>query len=303
MKLAVVILSYNAARLLPAVFDGISIQRMQPGEVIVLDSNSRDSSCAIASARGARVVTHGERKFNHGGTRRWGSELTEAEIIVYLTHDAVPADEDCFANIVSVFDRVPDAGASFGRQLAYPAAGPLGRHHREFNYPQETRIKRLGDAKSLGIKTGFLSDSFSAYRRDRLMEIGGFPEDVISCEDQHVGARMILAGYSLVYAGAACVYHSHDYSVVEEFRRYFDNGAFYAMNPWIMDKFGGASGEGIRFVRSELAYLVRTGRWDMFPKALAGTAAKYAGFKAGLNQARFSNATKRRLSMFSGYWA
>lgn len=303
MKLAVVILTYNAERMLPALFDGIAIQRLQPDEVIVLDSNSRDASCAIAARRGARVIRHETRKFNHGGTRRWGSELTNAEIVMYLTHDAVPADEDCFANIVAAFDSVPDAGVAFGRQLPYPNAGPLGRHHREFNYPAGTRIKRLADAGELGIKTCFTSDSFSAYRRDRLMEIGGFPEDVISCEDQHVGARMILAGYSVVYAGDARVYHSHDYSVTEEFKRYFDNGTFFATHPWIMEKFGGASGEGFRFVRSEFCYLVRTGRWHMLPKAVAATVAKYAGFKAGLNHTRFSSATKRRLSMFGGYWA
>src|SRR5471030_111875 len=99
MKLAVIILSYNSEELLPALFDGIAIQRCQPDEVIVLDSNSRDASCDIAAIRGARVFTHGTRKFNHGGTRRWGSEITDADVVIYLTHDAVPADEYCFENI------------------------------------------------------------------------------------------------------------------------------------------------------------------------------------------------------------
>jgi rhamnosyltransferase len=302
MRLAAVILTYNSQALLPALFDGIALQTRQPDEVIVMDSNSRDASRDIAMERGARVQIHGDRKFNHGGTRRWASELTDADIIIYLTHDAVPADPNTFANIVIALESEPDAGMAFGRQLPYPQAGALGRHHRMFNYPAGRKVKRLTDAKALGIKTCFASDSFSAYRRDRLMAVGGFPEDVLACEDVHVSARMLMAGYAVIYAGDACVYHSHDYSVLEEFRRYFDNGAFFAMQPWIMERFGGASGEGVQFVRSEISYLLRTGQWIWLPKAIAATAAKFFGFKAGLNHNRLSNATKRKFGMHGAYW-
>jgi rhamnosyltransferase len=302
MKLAAIILTYNSQTLLPALFDGVALQALQPDEIIVMDSNSRDSSRDIAAARGARVYTHGVRKFNHGGTRRWASELTDADILIYLTHDAVPADAEAFAHIVAAIKNVPDAGMAFGRQLPNPGAGTLGRHHRMFNYPAESKVKRLADARELGIKTCFASDSFSAYRRDRLMEIGGFPQDVISCEDQFVAARLLIAGYAVVYAGDARVYHSHDYSITEEFKRYFDSGAFFAMHPWIMQKFGSASGEGKRFVESEARYLLDSGHWYLLPKALIGSVAKFAGFKAGLSQARLSNAMKRKFGMHSAYW-
>lgn len=56
--------------------------------------------------------------------------------------------------------------------------------------------------------------------------MGGFPEDVIGSEDAYVAARMLLGGYAVRYATTAEVYHSHDYSVLEEFRRYFDIGVF-----------------------------------------------------------------------------
>jgi rhamnosyltransferase len=302
MTLAVIVLTYNSQALLPALLDGIAIQTLQPDEVIVMDSNSRDASREIAVARGAYVHVHGARKFNHGGTRRWASELTSADILIYLTHDAIPADPDAFANIVASIRNTTDAGMAFGRQLPNPTAGALGRHHRIFNYPSESRVKRLADAKELGIKTCFASDSFSAYRRDRLMEIGGFPQDVVSCEDQFVAARLLLAGYSVVYAGDARVYHSHDYSITEEFKRYFDSGAFFSMQPWIMKRFGGASGEGARFVISEIKYLLSTGHWLLVPKAIAATIAKFAGFKAGLNQMYLSNAVKRSLGMHGAYW-
>lgn len=302
MKLAVVILTYNSAQRLPMLFDGIAKQTRQPDEIIVMDSNSQDTSRQISEDYGARVYVHGTRKFNHGGTRRWASEETKADLLIYLTDDAVPADPFSFANIIAALEGEPDAGMAFGRQLPHPEAGVFGRHHRLFNYPEDSKVKRLADAKAMGIKTCFASDSFSAYRRDRLIEVGGFPENVVSCEDQFVSARLLLAGYAVVYAGDARVFHSHDYTISDEFRRYFDSGAFFSMHPWVMEQFGGAWGEGGKFAKSQIAYLVRSGQWHLLFKASAAMAAKFIGFNVGLRQHRLPPAVKRKLGMYGAYW-
>jgi len=302
MKFAVVILTYNSERRLPALFDGIAKQTRQPDEIIVMDSNSWDSSRQIAEDQGARVYVHGSRKFNHGGTRRWASQETDADFLIYLTDDAVPADPFSFANIIDALDGEPDAGMAFGRQLPHPEAGALGRHHRLFNYPADSKVKRLVDAKTMGIKTCYASDSFSAYRRDRLIEVGGFPENLVSCEDVFVSARLLLSGYAVVYAGNARVFHSHDYTISDEFRRYFDLGAFFSMNPWVMQNFGGASGEGVKFVRSQILFLLRSGKWHLLFKAVAAMFAKFIGFNVGLRQRHLPSSVKRKLGMYGAYW-
>lgn len=75
---------------------------------------------------------------------------------------------------------------------------------------------------------------------------------MIGSEDAYVAARMLLAGYQVRYAASAQVYHSHDYRLLEEFRRYFDIGVFYGREPWIRQAFGDAGGEGKRYVLAEL---------------------------------------------------
>lgn len=95
-----------------------------------------------------------------------------------------------------------------------------------------------------GVKTVFMSNSFSAYRIDVLQQLGGFPSDTILCEDMYFTAKAVLAGYKVAYVSEAVVRHSHNYSAVEEFKRYFDIGVFHADEPWIREKFGGAGGEG-----------------------------------------------------------
>ena len=193
-------------------------------------------------------------------------------------------------------------GVAYGRQLPHADAGLLGAQARRFNYPPVSRTKRLADAGELGIKTCFSSDSFSVYRRDALEAVGGFPEDVIGSEDAYVAARMLLAGYAVRYAADAEVHHSHDYRLLEEFRRYFDIGVFYGRERWIGEAFGAASGEGLRYVKAELQAVLAAGALWRVPEVLLRSAAKLLGYRIGQGERYLDVGLKRRLSMFPGYW-
>src|SRR5699024_8480726 len=105
-------------------------------------------------------------------------------------------------------------------------------------------IADLSKRNTMGLKTVFNSNSFSAYRVSTFMEIGGFPDDTILSEDMYFAARAVLSGYKIAYVAEAEVRHSHNYSSLEEFRRYFDIGVFHCDEPWIRKAFGGAGGEG-----------------------------------------------------------
>lgn len=54
-----------------------------------------------------------------------------------------------------------------------------------------------------------------------------FATPSILSKDTNVAAKMILVEYSIAYVAEAMVYHSHDYTILEEFKRYFDIGVFY----------------------------------------------------------------------------
>jgi rhamnosyltransferase len=302
MKVALIIPTYNSARCLPQLLEAVQMQSRQPDEIIVVDSNSRDETQQMAAAAGARVLPLGRRKFNHSGTRKWAIEQTDADVAIFLTHDAIPASPVSFANIIGALVDTGDSGMAYGRQLPHKDASPFATHHRCFNYPEQTIIKRKSDIPSLGMKTCFASDSFAAYRTNVLDAIGGFPEDLIFGEDAWVAGRMLLAGYAVVYAADATVFHSHNYSISEEFRRHFDAGVFHSRNTWIGENFGGASSEGLRFVRSEIAYLLASNNAHRIPKALMATVCKLAGFRAGYLEKFIPLGLKRRLSMFSAYW-
>lgn len=302
MSVALIIPTRNAGAHLDRLLPALARQTLQPDEFLVVDSSSRDDSVARLRDAGARVEVIEPGQFNHGGTRRWASQQVAADVLIYLTQDAIPATPDTFARIVGALQGEPDIGVAYGRQLPHADAGLLGAQARRFNYPPVSRTKRLADAGELGIKTCFSSDSFSVYRRDALEAVGGFPEDVIGSEDAYVAARMLLAGYAVRYAADAEVHHSHDYRLLEEFRRYFDIGVFYGRERWIGEAFGAASGEGLRYVKAELQAVLAAGALWRVPEVLLRTAAKLLGYRIGQGERYLDVGLKRRLSMFPGYW-
>ena len=95
-----------------------------------------------------------------------------------------------------------------------------------------------------------------------------------------MGLHMLLAGWSVSYCATARVRHSHDYSVSEEMRRYFDFGVLHAQLPQLLRESGAPEGDGLRFVQSELRYMRAAAPW-LLPEVLVRNAAKYIGYRLG----------------------
>jgi rhamnosyltransferase len=268
---------------------------------LVIDSGSTDATPALAAAAGLQVCTIPRASFNHGGTRQLAADmLRDAEFVIFLTQDAILASPHSISNLLAAFDD-PQVGAVCGRQLPHRDAGPIGAHARRFNYPDASAVRSAADIAALGVKTAYLSNSFAAYRKSALMSVGGFPHDVIFGEDMCVAARMLLSGWKVAYRADAAVHHSHDYGMAQEFRRYFDIGVLHAREPWLLEKFGRPEGEGMRFVRSETAYLWKHAP-HLLPSAWLRTLLKLAGYRLGKAEAHLPLWLKRRLGMLHGYW-
>ena len=116
-----------------------------------------------------------------------------------------------------------------------------------------------------------------------------------------VAAKMLLKGWRVAYVAEALVYHSHDYSVIQEFKRYFDIGVFHARESWIQREFGKAEGEGKRFVITELRYILKHCPYRIFEMALRD-GMKFLGYRLGLCESKIRNSWKKRLSMTARYW-
>lgn len=279
----------------------IASQRPNPARILVIDSGSEDDTVDIAHKHNFEVLSIDKADFDHGGTRQWGVDQLNEEIVVFLTQDAILLDQGCAEKLVSHFDN-PKIGAAYGRQIASSRASVIEQHARAYNYPAEPMIKSKDSIPRLGIKAAFCSNSFAAYRISTLLDVGGFPDHTLFAEDMLVAAKLILAGYSIAYeAGARCE-HWHHYSVMQEFRRAFDIGVFHHRESWILEEFGSAGGEGGSLILTGLRKIAADNVREL-PVAVMKYLAKVAGYTAGRAENVLPAGLKSKMSMNRMFWS
>ena len=285
-KIGLVVLTLNPGPLFVDWLDSLRNQTISPEDLLVIDSQSTDSYPEQAVRYGFTLHKIRKDEFGHGKTRQLALEiLSGSEIIILMTQDAILEKPDSLENLINGIN-LPEVGAAYGRQLPRKEASPIEAHARLFNYPAHSRVKSLESVPELGIKTPFCSDSFSAYRKNALMDVGGFPTHLNFGEDVYVAAKLILKGWRIAYVAEATVYHSHRYSYREEWKRYLQVGQFYGKEGWIIKTFGNAKGEGKKFIVSEISYLFSK-NFFLIPSSLFRTILKFVGYHIGKNTTKF----------------
>ena len=300
IKLGLCVPLLNAGSNAQALAEALRHQTRMPDRLLVIDSGCTDGSVAPFLEQGAEVLAVERERFDHGGVRRLAVEhLADCDVLLFMTQDALPANERSIELLVEALLASPKYGLAYGRQLRRFPSETLDARLRDFNYPPQDRVKSSADVQELGLRTAFASDVFAAYRREALLAVGNFPPRVLVNEDMLIAARMLLAGWKVVYCARAEVFHAHEHTLAQEWQRFFDIGVFHAREPWIREAFGRAEGEGWRFVRSRL--LAEHKILSLLPM-LGRCGVRWAAFRAGLLEKWLPLAFKRRLSAQKAFW-
>lgn len=238
--------------------------------------------------------------FDHGGTRNLGAELSDAEILVYMTQDAVPADEYLIERLVEGFEE-ERVGAVYARQLPAEDCQLIERYTRGFNYPKTSRLKSAEDLPVLGIKTYFCSNVCAAYRRDVYAQMGGFVKKTIFNEDMILAGKMIQNGWSIYYAADAKVIHSHNYNCRQQFHRNFDLAVSQADHPEIFEGVP-SEGEGLRLVKDTAVYLIKIKKPWLILSLVWKSGFKYLGYQLGKHYKKLPRWLVLKCTMNPRYW-
>lgn len=302
MNVNLFIPTLNAGERWNEVLESIEQQKFSFQKKVIIDSGSTDRTLDAISGKGFEVIHVDKKAFDHGGTRHTAiSRYPDADCYLFLTQDAILFSDNAVQNMVRVIEELPDIGMAYGRQLPHKNAKLLEKHARIFNYPDQSQIRSLKDADQYGIKTISCSNSFAAYRSSAYHAVGGFPSGTILGEDVVVAGKMLMDKWKMAYVADASVYHSHDYSISEEFKRYFDIGIFHKTNSWIFDYFGKADNEGFRYLKSEMTYVIKNNVL-LLPKACTSVIAKWLGYKMGLRFTALPISLSKKMSMHKAYW-
>lgn len=205
LSLSVVIPVKDGSRYLGEVLAAV-VREAPEAELLVIDSGSTDGSVEVARAAGARVHEIPAHEFGHGRTRNLGVELTTGDVIAFLTQDATPAPGWARALVGPFADE--RVGVVLGPQLPRPGALPMVARQLEWFFA------------NLPSDDPYLSNVNAAYRRTCWAEVRF--RDIRYAEDQAFGADLARTSWRKVLAPGAGVQHSHDYGLLEFWRRAFD---------------------------------------------------------------------------------
>ena len=276
-------------------------QKLPPKRILVINTDEKYfSEELIADWTNVSVLHIAKKEFDHALTRDLGASLSDTPFLLFMTMDALPADRDLTRILLDAFDN-PSVAVSYARQMPKKECSRLERNIREFNYPPQSRVKSWADTDEMGVKAFFCSNVCAMYRKDIYTELGGFEGPAIFNEDMVYAGRALQDGKSIAYCADAKVWHSHDYTALEQFHRNFDLGVSQSLYP---ELFNAVPSEktGLAMIRTVSASLLKEGSPLSVIRLVWQSGWKYAGYRLGRSWQKLPLFLRKRLSMNPGYW-
>jgi rhamnosyltransferase len=272
-RVSLLLRTRNAGPLFSEVLNAIEAQGFEDREIVVVDSGSRDDTVFLARSRGARIVPISPESFTHAYSTNLGFEAARGELVVSLSQDATPADPSWLEKLVDSMV-TPDVAAAFGRQEPRDGCFAVERMELERAYPAEED----GPGRVL------FSNVNSIVRKD-LWRRHRFDENLSIAEDQEWARWAIGQGYRIRYLPEARVYHSHDHSLGEVYRRCQSEGKAMATFAGVHPGIGSVLIGWPRLVLSDIKTLRQWGQLHQLPRVAAFRMAQLLGNYRGARQA------------------
>lgn len=232
MQLSVIILNYKVPYYLMQCLASVkqSLQGLD-AEIIVIDNNSEDESCALVKKHFPEVNLI-ENPLNEGFSRgnNRGIAKAKGELICLLNPDTA-VGKNTFKKLIAFSKDHPDFGA-IGPKLFDGGGNFLPESKRNVPLPK-IALKRLFNRtkdyySSLPVhetgKVDVLTGAFMLMRKDRYHEVSGLDEDYFMYgEDIDLCYKFLKAGYHNYYVGSEPVLHYKGESPAKDevYRKHF----------------------------------------------------------------------------------
>lgn len=211
MRISVVINTYNRASSLPRTIAALRQQRYDDFEVVVVNGPSTDGTADLLEAWRDDCVIRRCPEINISMSRNIGIAAASGDVVAFIDDDAIP--EPGWLEQLAVPYADPRVGGVGGivwdhtgvrHQYRYSLCDRLGRTHFSGEPPDHAAIPAGAE------RFVYLQGTNSSFRRDVLVEIGGFDEQIEYFHDEtDVAARINDAGHLLVPLSDAAVHHKY----------------------------------------------------------------------------------------------
>jgi len=274
---SIIIRTKNEEALLGETLARVRAQTVLDFEVIVVDSGSTDRTLEIARSFRVEIIEIPAREFTYGRSLNLGSERARGDVLVNLSAHALPLTHEWLAHLLGHFADPQVAGA-WGGQTADMRGSPSPRV-----YSQDL-AGYLRD-----VYLGF-SNANGAVRRS-LWQTRRWREDLPATEDKEWAHWALTSGHRLVFDGRAEVFHYHQESTIQIWRRahreHAGYGAFIDLPPIsaaevLRETYWQSLGE----VRGQRGWARQAGFMRALPHIVAQQIGRYTGGRAARQLAR-----------------
>ena len=279
--ISVIIPTLNAESRIKILIESLISQSLKPDEIIIVDSESKDRTVELAkSFTTVNVIQIKRSEFNHGGTRDMALKQSCGDYVVFMTQDALPANDNMIKNLLMHLKSESHIAVVSGRQIAREDSSYTEKLVREFNYPNVNNIRQKSDIEKYGIKTFYCSDVCAMYDKNIYMTLGGFEDKLATNEDMFFAAKAINSGYKVGYAADAEVIHSHDFSLKEQYKRNYIIGYEMERHKELLGNIS-ANSEGFKLAKYVTLKLLKRGKIISIFRFSINCAARILGNRKG----------------------
>jgi rhamnosyltransferase len=212
MPVDIVVRAYNDMPVIEETLRGIRRQR-QPGRILVMDNESQDGTTDVAKELADRVINVPAGTYVPGTVLNQAMEATVSEYVVFLNSDCTPLDDQWLETLLAGFD-AEDVVAVFSRQMPRPDCLTL--------FAKDTD-DTFGDGAQQANWKHCFSMASSAIRRSTWQAMP-FNPDIQYSEDIEWTWRARQQGGVIRYCPESRVYHSHNYTLKQWYRRQYGEG-------------------------------------------------------------------------------
>lgn len=277
MKVEIICPLYNAENYIENLHDNILKQKNVDFSVRYLLTESTDKTESILKSKKLIYDKVEKKDFSHSLTRELAARNSKANIIVFISQDVEPSDENWLYYLVKdIIDG--SVSATYSRQIT--KFNNLEKYTREKNYPKESKIVSKDDINDLGLKAFFFSDAASAIKKEVFEQLNYYDNKRLPInEDMYIAHKLITNGYKIKYCSDSIVYHSHNFKLKELFNRYKLTGQFFKENSYL-DEYG-TTDSGIKLAMYVLKRVFQEGRILLLFRYPFDMGARFIGMKAG----------------------
>lgn len=293
---SIILLTLNEAGVVGETLDQVFAQEYLGAiEVIHIDSDSDDDTCAIVKTRGVETIAIARGDFHHSRTRNMGADRASHDILIFLSADAVPRSKHWLAKLTAPFAD-PKVGGVYGKQVAPPGTGALRTYALACVYPDTREVRDLAKVDRPTLAMTRFSNANCAVRTE-LCRRFRFHEDSIVCEDHGMCWDILQAGYQVVYEPEAAVTHGHERPILSEFGWAVDNAVSLRRmgilgNPAI----GGELRYGIARIVKEFRHFAGKGQFLLALGSFVVSVLRWLGIQVGKREDKLPRWLIRRLS-------